>query len=214
MHSNEKLEQYLLAHCPEEPALLRALNRDAHVKLMRPRMLSGHFQGRLLAMLSQLIQPRYILEIGTYTGYASICLSEGLQDGGLLFTIESDDEIEDFNQRYLNQADKAEQIRALQGNALELLPTLLEQYAFDLVYIDADKRQYTAYFNCLIDKLPAGSLILADNTLWDGKVLADDPSHDAQTQAIVQFNNRIQGDDRVEQIILPLRDGLSLIRVK
>lgn len=213
---SEELEQYLEAHSSEEPPLLSYLRREAQVHLLQPRMLSGHLQGRFLKMLVSLTQPKNILEIGTYTAYATLCLAEGLSSNssGRVHTIERNDEMENFIRRSLTQSSLSEHITLHIGKAEEILPTLLEEVSFQLVYMDADKRQYTLYYELLIDKLPSGALIIADNTLWDGKVLQTPTPKDAQTQGIVHFNEQIASDPRVEVVLLPLRDGLTLIRKK
>lgn len=207
------LEQYLEQHSSQEPAELRRLRREAHVHLLQPRMLSGHLQGRLLKMLVQLVNPRNVLELGTYTAYASLCLAEGLQNpSARVRTIEHNDEMEDFIHRSLALSPFGDRVVVHIGDALEVMQELLTQHPFDLVYIDADKRHYPSYYQLLIPALPSQALILADNTLWDGKVLQSPPPKDAQTQGILDFNDLVAGDPRVEVVMLPLRDGLTLIR--
>ncbi|ETA27195.1 O-methyltransferase [Porphyromonas gingivalis SJD2] len=208
------IDEYIATHTSAEPPLLQKLDRDAHLHLMRPRMLSGHLQGRFLSMISHLMRPRRILEIGTYTGYASLCLAEGLTPDGLLHTLERDDEMEDFIRRYLEASDLGGKIRLHIGEALDLIPDLVKNERFDLIYMDADKRQYTLYYEMIIDHLPPGALILADNTLWDGKVVAEPLPTDSQTQGILRFNEMVLQDERVENLIVPMRDGLSMIRVR
>lgn len=203
------IEEYILSHSDDEGALLKALERDAHVNLLRPRMLSGHLQGRILKMFCRMIQPRRVLEIGTYTGYATLCLAEGLPEDGLVHTLEINDEMEDFIFKYLNQSPLQEKIRVHFGDAMEIIPQLDEQ--FDLVFIDADKRLYSAYYDLVFPKVRAGGLILADNTLWDGKVVETIPASDKQSLGILAFNEKIKQDERVEKVILPLRDGLTMI---
>ena len=203
------IEEYILSHSDDEGALLKALERDAHVNLLRPRMLSGHLQGRILKMFCRMMQPRRVLEIGTYTGYATLCLAEGLPEDGLVHTLEINDEMEDFIFKYLNQSPLQEKIRVHFGDALEIIPQLDEQ--FDLVFIDADKRLYSAYYDLVFPKVRAGGLILADNTLWDGKVVENIPASDKQSLGILAFNEKIKQDERVEKVILPLRDGLTMI---
>lgn len=207
------LDDYILAHSTPESELRARLNRAAHVRLIRPRMLSGHLQGNLIKMLAQLSGARCALEIGTYTGYAAHCIAEGLSDGGVVHTIEADDEMEDFIRHYLRESPLRERIHLHIGDALEVLPSLLAEHRFDFVYIDANKRQYPDYYRLVVEHLPSGALILADNTLWDGKVLDAVKDSDVQTQRILEFNRMVQEDERVENLILPLRDGLSLIRV-
>ena len=203
------IEEYILSHSDDEGALLKALERDAHVNLLRPRMLSGHLQGRIMKMFCRMMQPRRVLEIGTYTGYATLCLAEGLPEDGLVHTLEINDEMEDFIFKYLNQSPLQEKIRVHFGDAMEIIPQLDEQ--FDLVFIDADKRLYSAYYDLVFPKVRAGGLILADNTLWDGKVVETIPASDKQSLGILAFNEKIKQDERVEKVILPLRDGLTMI---
>lgn len=208
------LEAYILEHSTPESQIRSQIYRAAHVRLMRPRMLSGHLQGNLLKMIAQMCQARYVLEIGTYTGYAAHCLAEALPESGEVHTIETDDEMEDFIRHYIDRAEYGHKIRLHIGDALELIPVLVPTYPFDLVYMDANKRQYPEYYELLIDHLPPGAIILADNTLWDGKVAQEPKASDIQTQRIREFNAMVQADNRVENLILPIRDGLSLIRVK
>lgn len=203
------LEDYILSHSDEEGELLAALNRDAHVNILRPRMLSGHLQGRILKMFCRMLRPQRVLEIGTYTGYATLCLAEGMPEGSVIHTLEINDEMEDFIRKYIDQSPHREKIRLHIGDALELIPQLEE--TFDLVFIDADKRLYAAYYDLIFPKLRSGGLILADNTLWDGKVVEETPASDKQTLGILAFNEKIKQDERVEKVILPLRDGLTMI---
>lgn len=209
MNNTDILEEYILSHIDEESPLLAQLERDAHVNLLRPRMLSGHLQGRLLKMFCRLISPQRVLEIGTYTGYATLCMAEALQDGARVDTIEVNDEMEDFILKYLNQSPDKEKVRLLIGDALQLIPTLDETY--DMVFIDADKRLYSDYYDLLFPKVRPGGLILADNTLWSGKVVEEQIHLDKQTDGIMSFNKKIKEDSRVEKVILPLRDGLTMI---
>lgn len=203
-----QLEAYVLAHSDEEGALLAALSRDANVNLLRPRMLSGHLQGRILKMFCRMLRPHRVLEIGTYTGYATLCMAEGLDEGARIDTIEINDEMEDFMMKYIRQSPHQEKIRVHFGDALAIVPTLDE--TFDMVFIDADKRYYTDYFDMVFPRVRQGGLILADNTLWDGHVLENHP-HDKQTLGILEFNERIKQDPRIEKVILPLRDGLTMM---
>ncbi|MDF9831157.1 O-methyltransferase [Parabacteroides sp. PF5-6] len=203
------LEDYILAHSDEEGELLAALNRDAHVNILRPRMLSGHLQGRILKMFCRMLRPQRVLEIGTYTGYATLCLAEGMPEGSVIHTLEINDEMEDFIRKYIDQSPHREKIRLHIGDALELIPQLEE--TFDLVFIDADKRLYAEYYDLIFPKLRPGGVILADNTLWDGKVVEETPASDKQTLGILAFNEKIKQDERVEKVILPLRDGLTMI---
>ena len=211
MTYEERLEEYILQHTTPESPLRKWLWREAHVRLLRARMLSGHLQGNFLQMLCRLKGAKYVLELGTYTGYAAHCLAEALGEGGEVHTIESDDEMEDFIRSFIDEAPYKERIHLHLGDALTLLPSLLQRYSFDLVYIDANKREYLEYYELILPHLPSGALILADNTLWDGKVIEEPTPTDAQTQSILRFNDYVQRDPRVENLILPLRDGLSLI---
>ncbi len=206
------LTDYILAHSDEEGALLAALNRDANVNLLHPRMLSGHLQGRILKMFCRMMRPKRVLEIGTYTAYATLCLAEGIDqdEEALIHTIEINDEMEDFIQKYLQQSPLKDKIRVHFGDAMEIIPQLNE--TFDLVFIDANKRVYSEYFDLVFPFVRQGGLILADNTLWDGKVLDEHiPTVDKQTWGILHFNEKIKNDPRVEKVILPLRDGLTMI---
>ena len=209
LERDEAIEKYILSHIDEEGELLKVLNRDAHVNLLRPRMLSGHLQSKFLKMLCRLVQPQYILEIGTYTAYATLCLAEGSSDDVEIHTIEINDELEDFIQKHLDKTKQKDKIYLHLGDALEIIPTI--DRTFDLVFIDANKRTYIEYYNLIFDKVRSGGLIVADNTLWDGKVLENPKSSDKQTIGIQAFNDMIAHDDRVEKVILPLRDGLTLI---
>lgn len=205
----KEIESYILSHSDEEGSLLAALNRDANVNLLRPRMLSGHLQGRILKMFCRMLKPKRVLEIGTYTGYATLCMAEALEKDAEIHTLEINDEMEDFIRKYVSQSPDKDKIKLYFGDAMEIIPALDE--SFDLVFIDADKRLYSDYYDLIFDKLPAGALILADNTLWDGKVL--EPLHpaDKQTAGILAFNDKIKADQRVDKVILPLRDGLTMI---
>lgn len=205
----DSIEEYILQHIDEEGDLLKNLNRDAHVNLLRPRMLSGHLQGRLLKMFCRLVQPKRILEIGTYTGYATLCLAEGAPDNAEIHTLEVNDELEDFIMKHLHKSKLEDKIHLHIGDALEIIPTLNE--TFDLVFIDANKRHYCQYYDLIFDKVRPGGLIIADNTLWDGKVLETPHHTDKQTIGIQEFNNMIAKDNRIEKVILPMRDGLTLI---
>lgn len=205
----KEIESYILSHSDEEGSLLAALNRDANVNLLRPRMLSGHLQGRILKMFCRMLKPKRVLEIGTYTGYATLCMAEALEKDAEIHTLEINDEMEDFIRKYVSQSPDKEKIKLYFGDAMEIIPAMDE--IFDLVFIDADKRLYSDYYDLIFDKLPAGALILADNTLWDGKVLEPLQSSDKQTAGILAFNDKIKADQRVEKVILPLRDGLTMI---
>lgn len=207
--NQEAIEDYILSHIDEEGELLSTLSRDANVNLLRPRMLSGHLQGRILKMFCRMLAPRRVLEIGTYTGYATLCMAEGLPEDSLIHSIEINDEMEDFIQKYLSRSPDKEKIKVHFGDAMEVIPTLDE--TFDLIFIDADKRLYSDYYDLVFPKVREGGLILADNTLWDGKVLEEPVSSDKQTIGILAFNEKIKNDPRVEKVILPLRDGLTMI---
>lgn len=207
---SDTLQRYLDASADPEPALLQTINRETHLKVMKPRMLSGHFQGRLLSLLSKLISPRKILEIGTYTAYATICLAEGLPAGGQIFTIEANPELEPVIRKNIAQSEHAGKIILKTGQAADVIPQLDE--IFDLVFIDADKKNNLLYFQLIIDKVRSGGLILIDNVLWSGKVLDDE--RDKDTQTIYTLNETISADSRIEKLILPVRDGLYIIRKK
>lgn len=212
MNRLKEIDRYILDHIDEEDPVLNELDRETHLKVLGARMISGHLQGQVLAMISRMIQPKYILELGTFTGYSAICLAKGLQKGGKLVTIEMDDELEAFAGKYFEKAGLAEQIDQRIGSALEIIPTLKEK--FDLVFMDADKREYVQYYQLLIDRLESGAYILADNTLWNRKVLDKPKADDFQTMGILEFNKLIKNDHRVEKVILPLRDGMTIIRKK
>jgi len=210
---SKELQEYVLQHTSPEPELLQKLNRETYLKVLMPRMLSGHYQGRVLSMLSHMIKPQQILEIGTYTGYSGLCLAEGLALDGQLHTIDINDELEDLVRKYVAAAGLENKIKYYLGNALEIIPTLNIQ--FDLVFIDADKINYSRYYDLILEKTVAGGFILADNVLWSGKVVQQPGKKiDKDTQAILDFNQKIQHDDRVENVLLPLRDGLLLMRKK
>jgi Predicted O-methyltransferase len=208
----DAVEQYILDHIDPEGAHLQRLNRDAHVNLLRPRMLSGHLQGRFLKMLCRMINPTYILELGTYAGYSALCLAEALPENGELHTIEIDDELEDFIRKHIDASAFGFKIHLHIGDTFDIVPQI--DRTFDLVFIDADKRSYCEYFDLVFEKVRPGGFIVADNTLWDGKVLDVPAATDAQTIGILNFNEKIASDPRVEKIILPLRDGITLIYKK
>lgn len=203
------INEYILSHSDAEGDLLAALNRDANVNLLRPRMLSGHLQGRILKMFCRMLNPVRVLELGTYTGYATLCMAEGMQEGALIHTLEINDEMEDFIMKYLSKSPHKEKICVHFGDAMDIIPQLDD--TFDLVFIDADKRLYSDYYDLIFPKVRPGGLILADNTLWDGKVVEEVYPSDKQTLGILAFNEKIKQDDRVEKVILPLRDGLTMI---
>ncbi|MBX2967488.1 MAG: class I SAM-dependent methyltransferase [Cyclobacteriaceae bacterium] len=202
------LLRYAEQHTSPESDLLKHISRETHAHVLRPRMLSGHLQGRLLAMLSRMLRPKSILEIGTYTGYSAICLAEGLAPGGKLITVDSNEELEDTVRAYLKQAGLEQTIDYRIGNALEIVPKL--SGPFDLVFIDADKENYHRYYDFVFNLVPLGGYILADNVLWSGKVLQSKPDKD--TRAIQEFNEKIQNDSRVENLLLPVRDGIMIAR--
>lgn len=212
----EFIAEEILKYCEDmsspEADVLQQLNRDTYAKVLNPRMLSGHLQGRFLAMLSQMLQPKTILEIGTYTGYSALCLCEGLQPEGTLITIDINDELESFSKQYFSASKWASQIIQRTGNALEIIPHL--PHTFDLVFIDADKEEYSRYYDLIIDKVRPGGIIIADNVLWSGHVLKPAEKQDLETRAIAAFNSKVRSDDRVSITMLPIRDGLSLIRKK
>lgn len=203
---NQELQHYAEQHTSEENDVLKKINRDTHANVLMPRMLSGHLQGRVLSMLSHMIKPHRILEIGTYTGYSALCLMEGLSPGGKLITIDINEELEQKVRGYF--ASFENRIDYKIGNALHIIPTLNE--TFDLVFIDADKSNYCNYFDLVIEKVRPGGFILADNVLWSGKVLSKNP--DGDTRSIIAFNNKIQNDSRAENVLLPIRDGIMMIR--
>ena len=204
------IEVYSEAHTSPENELLRQLNRDTHAQVLQPRMLSGHLQGRVLSMLSWMLRPKRILEIGTYTGYSALCLAEGLAEGGLLTTIDVNEELESFVRTFLAQSPLGTQIDYRIGKALDIVPTLDD--TFDLIFIDADKLNYTNYYDLCLPKLRVGGFIVADNVLWSGKVAQIDKKLDKDTQNLVDFNLKLHLDPRVENVLLPIRDGLMIVR--
>ena len=207
------LAEYAEAHTSPESELLSELNRDTYSNVLIPRMLSGHLQGRVLSMMSKMIRPKAILEIGTYTGYAALCMAEGLSKDGVLHTIDINEELETRIQKFIAKSPVSDQIHLHIGNALDIVPKLNEK--FDLIFIDADKHNYSAYYDLLIDELPSGAIIIADNVLWSGKVLQEDQLlKDKDTKALAEFNAKITEDDRVENVLMPIRDGLMVIRKK
>ena len=208
---SEELEEYAALHSENEPELLAALNRETHQKILQPRMLSGHFQGRVLSMISKLVNPKHILEIGTYTGYASLCLAEGLREDGTLDTIDNNEELYDFQKKYFEQSQWKGQITQHLGNALDIIPALIKK--FDLVFIDADKENYINYFEMTVPLMNKGGIILSDNVLWSGKVLEPVKANDRSTQILLQYNKLLKEDKRVETVLLPIRDGLTVSRV-
>lgn len=205
-----EIEAYAETFTREEGEVLAALNRETWAKVLTPRMLSGHLQGQTLRMFSLMMRPKRILEVGTYTGYSAICLAEGLREGGKLFTIDINEELHEMVQRYLEQAGMSDRVEAIIGNAREIIPTL--EGPFDLVFIDADKENYSTYFDLVIDRMTAGGFIIADNVLWSGKVLQPDSELDRETIALKDFARKLKDDPRVETVLLPIRDGLLVAR--
>ena len=209
----EDIDDYVERHSENEPELLQQLNRETNQKILQPRMLSGHYQGRVLSMISKLANPKNILEIGTYTGYSALCLAEGIQPNGELHTIDINEELFDFQRKYFDKSDYGNQIIQHLGNALDIVPKLNK--TFDLVFIDADKENYTNYFKAIINKLNTGGIILSDNVLWSGKVLDTIfKKDDTSTPALIEYNKLLKEDNRVETVVLPIRDGLTISRKK
>ena len=212
MNKEVKLEKYILNHISEEDEVLTELDRETNLNVLGARMLSGHLQGKVLEMLSKMIQPKTILEIGTFTGYSAICLAKGLRENGKIYTIEIDDELEQMAGKYFKKADISDKVVQIIGSALEAIPKINE--TFDLVFLDADKREYIEYYNLVFDRINPGGYIIADNVFWSGKVLSEPKPDDEQTKGVIEFNAMIKNDSRVEKVILPLRDGMTLIRKK
>jgi len=208
----EIIATYISNHTQTEPELLQKLNKETWQKILNPRMLSGAYQGRILSLLSKLIRPNTILEIGTYTGYSALCLAEGLTKEGKLITIDKNEELENFAKKYFQKSVYKNNIHAIIGNAGEVIPTL--NNTFDLVFIDADKTNYATYFDLIIDKMNSGGIIISDNVLWSGKVVEEINPKDKDTKAIVAYNKKIAEDNRVETFMLPIRDGLTICRVR
>ncbi len=206
---NKKLEQYIEDHITAEDPVLEDLYRQTHIKFINPNMVSGHLQGKLLELISKMIRPKNILEIGTFTGYSAICLAKGLKKGGRLITLESNDELKAFSDSYFKRAGVDSKIKQITGNALEIIPGLDNK--FDLVFLDGDKREYIDYYRLIIDKVTPGGFILADNVLWGGQVL-DKETTDLQARGIIDFNEMIRNEKNIEEVIIPVRDGLMLIR--
>lgn len=212
MGNQKEIDKYILNHIESEDPILNELDRYTHLNVVGARMISGHLQGQALTMLSKMIRPKTILEIGTFTGYSAICLAKGLQENGKLITIDIEDELENMARKYFIKAGFDTKIEQRIGPALEIIPTLNE--TFDLVFIDAHKPEYPAYYNAVFDKVRGGGYIIADNTLWSGKVVETPAEDDCQTRGIIEFNSMIKNDARVEKVILPLRDGMTVIRKK
>ena len=206
-----ELEDYIEQHSEGEPALLAALNKETYQKILLPRMLSGHFQGRVLSMLATLIRPVTILEIGTYTGYSALCLCEGMQDDGQLHTIDIKEELVDFQRKHFDKSPWGTQIVQHLGSAIDVIPTI--DLKFDLVFIDADKENYLNYWELIVPRMNKGGIILSDNVLWSGKVLEPLQKNDVSTQILLEYNALLKNDPRVETVLLPIRDGLTVSRV-
>lgn len=206
---SERIQKYANDHTGKESDLLARINRETHLHVLKPRMLSGHFQGRLLSFLSQLLQPNRILEIGTYTGYSAICMAEGLRKNGRLVTIDRNEELKPRVQGYFSESGFEDQIDFLIGNAVDLIPTLDEKW--DMVFIDADKENYLNYYKLVLDNVRSGGLIIADNVLWSGKIV-DEASKDKDTIALRKFNEEVHNDSRVSNVLLPVRDGLMILQ--
>lgn len=203
------IEQYALDHSEVESTLLNELNRQTHIKVIQPRMLSGHLQGRILSLLSQSIRPKTILEIGTYTGYSALCMAEGLQKNGQLYTIDNNKEIAPFANKYFNKSSYKNLIKMIVGNALDVIPDL--NLKWDLVFIDADKENYSNYFDAIIENVNQGGMIIADNVLWSGKVTKPTSKNDVETQALKSFNEKVHSDSRVSNVLMPVRDGMMIM---
>jgi predicted O-methyltransferase YrrM len=206
------IERYAEDHTSPEGELLARITRDTYLKQIAPRMLSGHLQGRVLSMLCHMIKPKRVLEVGAYTGYSALCLAEGLAEGGKLTTIEANEELKHVLEEYFFQSPYSNSIELIIGDAKEVIGTL--EGTFDLVFIDADKYNYPLYYDLLIDKIPSGGYMIADNVLWSGKVVADVAYNDYEANAIMAFNDKVQADERVENLLLPVRDGLMILRKK
>jgi len=208
----ENIDNYVVEHSQQEPTILKELSKETWQKVLNPRMLSGAFQGRVLSMISKLIQPKNILEIGTYTGYSALCLAEGLASEGKIFTLDKNEELETLQNKYFEKSGFRNQIAQFVGNAIEIIPTIDQK--FDLVFIDADKSNYINYFHLIIDKMNSGGIILSDNVLWSGKVVEKLDPKDKDTKVLLEYNKLLNTDDRVETVLLPIRDGLTITRVK
>ena len=209
---DKELDKYVCAHTENEPSVLKELNRDTHVNVLKPRMLSGHFQGRVLSLLSHMIQPLDILEIGTYTGYSAICLAEGMKAGGHLVTIDINEELKEMVLDYIKKSGNAGKIKPLIGDAIEIIPSLKRE--FDIVFIDADKSNYISYYNIVFDKVRPGGYIIFDNVLWSGKVIKEVKPNDKDTLTLLELNKLIHEDHRVQEVLFPIRDGLLVARKK
>lgn len=210
MTSRIKLEQYIIDHISPEEDYLYELGRETKLKVLNSRMISGHLQGQILTMISSMIRPKCILEIGTFTGYSALCLAKGLADNGVLHTIEIDDELESIAKKYFLKSGLGDRIVQHIGDARQIIPSIVQP--FDLVFIDADKREYSEYYRLVFDKVPPGGFILADNILWNGKVVEPESADEEQTRGILEFNNMVQNDSRVRNVILPVRDGIMVVQ--
>ncbi len=208
----QNIDDYVVEHSQSEPLLLQELSKETWQKVLNPRMLSGAFQGRVLSMISKLVKPKKILEIGTYTGYSALCLAEGLDANGIIFTIDKNEELEDLQNKYFEKSGFRNQIQQFSGNALDIIPTIQE--TFDLVFMDADKSNYPNYFELIIDQMNSGGIILSDNVLWSGKVVEKLNPKDEDTKALLTYNRLLKENERIETVLLPIRDGLTISRVK
>jgi len=206
---DQKILDYVDLYSQQEPLLLKELNKETNLKVLNPRMLSGSYQGRILSIISKILKPKMVLEIGTYTGYSALCIAEGLDIGGTIDTIDINEELQQIQNKFFDKSGFAKQINQHLGNALDIIPKINK--TFDLVFLDADKENYIEYFNLIIDKVNSGGVIIADNVLWSGKVIKAD-TNDLVTNKLIEFNNLINKDKRIENIILPFRDGLSICR--
>lgn len=208
---SQQLDDYIVEHSQKEPSLLKELTRETYQKILQPRMLSGHYQGRVLSMISKLVSPKNILEIGTYTGYSALCLAEGMQKNGSLHTIDVNEELVDFQRKYFDKSAYGKSIHQHLGSAIDIIPKL--NIKFDLVFIDADKPNYINYFNLIINKMNPGGIILSDNVLWSGKIIEKINLKDESTKVLLEYNKLLNEDPRIETVLLPIRDGLTVSRV-
>lgn len=208
----EKIEDYVVKHTQNEPQILKELSKETWQKVLNPRMLSGNFQGRVLSMLSKLVQPKSVLEIGTYTGYSALCIAEGLHPEGVIHTIDKNEELYSLQEKYFKKSGYQHQIQQYVGNALDIIPTM--NTTFDLVFIDADKSNYINYFHLIMEKMNSGGIILSDNVLWSGKVIEELDEKDMDTKVLLAYNKLLNSDERLETVLLPIRDGLTISRVK
>ena len=207
---SDELDHYVAVHSQDEPELLAQLNKETFQKILQPRMLSGHFQGRVLSLLSKIINPKTVLEIGTYTGYATLCMAEGLAENGTIDTIDIEEELVDFQRKYFDKSSWGNQITQHLGDALKIIPNLNKKY--DLVFIDADKENYINYFHLIVPMMNKGGIILSDNVLWSGKVIEEVKANDVTTKILLEYNKLLKEDSRVETVLLPIRDGLTVSR--